>query len=96
MQEAAQRPVMMLGGGTSDAGAAAPALAEALDAPTACTINAKGVLPKGHPLSLGSNQSLPPVRELVLQSDVVLAIGTEMGEEGLAEFSQLKVINAAI
>jgi len=78
--EAAERPVMMLGGGTSDAGAAAPALAEALDAPTACTINAKGVLPKGHPLSLGSNQSLPPVRDLVLQSDVVLAIGTEMGE----------------
>jgi len=78
--EAAQRPVMMLGGGSSDAGAAAVALAEALDAPTACTINAKGVLPKGHPLSLGSNQSLPPVRELVLQSDVVLAIGTEMGE----------------
>src|SRR5690606_26931254 len=52
----------------------------ALDAPTACTINAKGVLPQGHPLALGSNQSLVPVRELVLQSDVVLAIGTELGE----------------
>jgi acetolactate synthase-1/2/3 large subunit len=76
----AQRPLVLLGGGTLDATADAVALVEALDAPTACTINAKGVLPKGHPLSLGSNQSLVPVRELVLQSDVVLAIGTELGE----------------
>ena len=76
----AQHPLVLLGGGTIDAAADAVALVEALDAPTACTINAKGVLPKGHPLSLGSNQSLVPVRELVLQSDVVLAIGTELGE----------------
>jgi acetolactate synthase-1/2/3 large subunit len=77
---AAQRPLMLLGGGAADAGIEALALMEALDAPTAVTINAKGILPKGHPLSLGSNQSLLPVRELVLQSDVVLAIGTELGE----------------
>jgi len=76
----ARRPLLLLGGGTSDAGDEARGLAEALDAPTACTINAKGVLPKGHPLALGSNQSLPPVRELLLNSDVVLAIGTELGE----------------
>jgi acetolactate synthase I/II/III large subunit len=78
--KAAQRPLLLLGGGACDAGDDARALAEALDAPTACTINAKGVLPKGHPLSLGSNQSLPPVRELLLSADVVLAIGTELGE----------------
>jgi acetolactate synthase-1/2/3 large subunit len=78
--QAAQRPVLLLGGGTADASAEAVALAEALDAPTACTINAKGVLPQGHPLALGSSQSLVPVRELVLESDVVLAIGTELGE----------------
>jgi acetolactate synthase I/II/III large subunit len=78
--EAAHRTLILLGGGTVDAGAEALALAEALDAPTAYTFNAKGVLPKGHPLSLGSNSALPPVRELLLQSDVVLAIGTELGE----------------
>ena len=77
---AAKRPIVLLGGGAIDAGADAVALVEALDAPTCCTINAKGLLPKGHPLSLGSNQSLVPVRELVLESDVVLAIGTELGE----------------
>jgi acetolactate synthase I/II/III large subunit len=80
MLRAAQRPIVLLGGGAIDAGAEAVALVEALDAPACCTINAKGLLPKGHPLSLGSNQSLVPVRELVLQSDVVLAIGTELGE----------------
>lgn len=80
MLKAAQRPLVLLGGGTANASAEAIRLVEALDAPTAYTINAKGVLPKGHPLALGSNQSLVPVRELVLQSDVVLAIGTELGE----------------
>lgn len=78
--KSAKRPLVLLGGGTRDAGAEAVELVEALDAPVSCTINAKGVIPKGHPLSLGSNQSLVPVRELVLQSDVVLAIGTELGE----------------
>ncbi|HVF18045.1 MAG TPA: 5-guanidino-2-oxopentanoate decarboxylase [Steroidobacteraceae bacterium] len=76
----AQRPVVLLGGGTCDGRHEAIALVEALDAPVACTINAKGVLPKNHPLALGSNQSLPPVRELLLEADVVLAIGTELGE----------------
>jgi acetolactate synthase-1/2/3 large subunit len=78
--KAARRPVVFLGGGASHAGTEARQLVEALDAPTACTINAKGILPKGHPLSLGSNTSLRPVRELVLASDAALAIGTEMGE----------------
>jgi acetolactate synthase-1/2/3 large subunit len=77
---AARRPIIFLGGGASHAAAEARQLVEALDAPTACTINAKGILPKGHPLSLGSNTSFRPVRELVRASDAVLAIGTEMGE----------------
>jgi len=76
----AQRPLLLLGGGAADAAAEARALAEALDAPTALTINAKGVLPPGHALSLGSSQSLVPVRELAARADVVLAIGTELGE----------------
>lgn len=78
--ERAGRPLVFLGGGASRAASGARELVEKLDAPTACTINAKGILPKGHPLSLGSNASLGPVRELVLASDTVLAIGTEMGE----------------
>jgi acetolactate synthase-1/2/3 large subunit len=76
----ARRPLLRLGGGAIAAAPEATQLAEVLDAPTACTINAKGILPKDHPLSLGSNQSLPPVRALAAQADVVLAIGTELGE----------------
>lgn len=76
----AEKPLLLLGGGCAFAQAEARALAAALDAPTALTINAKGLLPPGHPLLLGSNQSLVPVRELALEADVVLAIGTELGE----------------
>lgn len=78
--EQARNPVVLLGGGCADAAESAQAMVETLDAPTLLTINAKGVLPPGHPLSLGSNQSLVPVRELVNQADLVLAIGTELGE----------------
>lgn len=78
----AERPLLLLGGGcvAAEAEAEARALAAALDAPTALTINAKGLLPPGHPLLLGSNQSLHPVRDLALEADVVVAIGTELGE----------------
>ncbi|WP_263144334.1 5-guanidino-2-oxopentanoate decarboxylase [Pseudomonas sp. RIT-PI-AD] len=77
---AARQPLLLLGGGCRAAQAEARALAVALDAPTALTINAKGLLPPGHPLLLGSNQSLPPVRALAAGADCVLAIGTELGE----------------
>lgn len=77
---AAKRPLLLLGGGCVEAQNEARALAVALDAPTALTINAKGLLPPAHPLLLGSNQSLVPVRQLALEADVVLAIGTELGE----------------
>ncbi|MEX6502541.1 5-guanidino-2-oxopentanoate decarboxylase [Pseudomonas zhanjiangensis] len=76
----AKRPLLLLGGGCVTAQAEARALASALDAPTALTINAKGLLPADHPLLLGSNQSLLPVRLLALEADVILAIGTELGE----------------
>ncbi|MCO3486878.1 hypothetical protein FA171_10695 [Pseudomonas aeruginosa] len=76
----AKKPLLLLGGGCVEAAAEARALAAALDAPTALTINAKGLLPADHPLLLGSNQSCMPVRELAAEADVVLAIGTELGE----------------
>ncbi|MGN6578549.1 MAG: 5-guanidino-2-oxopentanoate decarboxylase [Bordetella sp.] len=76
----AKRPLILAGGGAVDAGEPLRALAERLQAPVALTINAKGLLPCGHPLLLGSTQSLPQTRELVRDADVVLAIGTELGE----------------
>ncbi len=78
--ERARSPVVLVGGGAIAAHEELPALVEALDAPTALTVNAKGLLPPGHPLSLGSYQSMPAVRALIASADVVLAIGTELGE----------------
>ncbi len=77
---AAARPLVLLGGGCVDAPGAARSLVEALDAPAVTTINAKGLLGRDHPLDLGANASLPAVRALAREADVVLAIGTELGE----------------
>ncbi len=77
---AARRPLVLLGGGCVKEPEAARALVEALDAPTVTTINAKGLLGIDHPLDLGANASLPAVRELAREADVVLAIGTELRE----------------
>lgn len=76
----ARRPLVLLGGGCVRAPEAARTLVAALDAPTVTTINAKGLLGIDHPLDLGANASLPAVRELAREADVVLAIGTELGE----------------
>ena len=76
----ARRPLILAGGGAIDAATSLTRLAEYLQAPTALTINAKGMLPSGHPLLIGSTQSLVATRELVREADVVLAIGTELAE----------------
>ncbi len=93
----AESPFVVLGGGTADAPEAARILIERLGAPTALTINAKGVLPPGHPLSLGSRLPLAPVLEALQSADVVLAIGTELSEtDTLLFYSQLKLTGKVI
>ena len=77
---AARTPLVLLGGGAAGAAAEARALAERLDAPVVNSINAKGILPPGHPLRAGENLAWPPLREALRQADVVLAVGTELGE----------------
>ncbi|PYE39848.1 5-guanidino-2-oxopentanoate decarboxylase [Psychrobacter fozii] len=78
--KAAKNPVLLYGGGCVDVDSSAQKLAELIDAPTFLTINAKGLLPPAHPLSLGSNQSLAAGRAVITEADLVLAIGTELGE----------------
>ncbi|MCA8039792.1 5-guanidino-2-oxopentanoate decarboxylase [Burkholderia seminalis] len=76
----ARRPLILAGGGAVQAAAELRELAERLHAPVALTINAKGLLPAGHPLLIGSTQSLPATRAAIRDADVVLAVGTELGE----------------
>jgi acetolactate synthase-1/2/3 large subunit len=77
---AAKAPLVLLGGGAVEAGAEAQRLIEQLGAPYVSSINARGVLLPGHPLSAGVNLGSPPLQEAVEAADVVLAVGTEMGE----------------
>lgn len=81
--EAARRPVLVVGGGARKAAAEVQALAERLAAPVVTTTNGKGVLPEDHDLSLGAGVHLPAVRALVEESDLVLAIGTELAPADL-------------
>jgi acetolactate synthase-1/2/3 large subunit len=75
---AAQRPVILAGGGARGADAALRALAERLDAPVVQTVNARGLM-HGHPLTVPASPSLNAVRALIAASDQVLAVGTEFG-----------------
>lgn len=78
--QAASSPIVILGGGSVGAAEEARTLVETLDVPVAITIQAKGVIPGGHPLLLGANMGHAPVREAIEAADVVLAVGTELSE----------------
>jgi acetolactate synthase-1/2/3 large subunit len=92
----ARDPFVVLGGGTVDAAEPARALVERLGAPAALTINAKGVLPPGHPLSLGSSLSFAPVLDALQAADVVLAIGTELGETDTLLFGRALALTGKV
>ncbi|MFJ2692363.1 5-guanidino-2-oxopentanoate decarboxylase [Pseudomonas sp. NPDC087336] len=78
--QAAKRPLILAGGGARRATDALTALAERLQAPVALTTNARGLLAPEHPLLLDGVQSSAHGRELFAEADVVLAVGTELGE----------------
>lgn len=77
--DAANAPVILVGGGARHAAAEIRALAEKLDAPVAMTTNGRGILPAGHPLGVSISASFSATRQLIEAADVVLAIGTEFG-----------------
>lgn len=73
-------PLILVGGGSRLAGPQVQQLAEWLGAPVVNTVNAKGLLPANHPLWVGGSPSLPGVRDLLATADVLIAVGTELGE----------------
>lgn len=80
----AQRPFILLGPEVwrRRQSEAATRLAERLGAPVAVSARAKGVFPEDHPLFCGvlSMYQDAPIRSLIDQSDLVLAIGVDGGE----------------
>lgn len=80
---AAERPVMVCGGGVhlSRAYVEVQALAERLAMPVATSINGKGALAERHTLALGvvgANGGRPFAHEFVRESDLILFVGTRV------------------
>ena len=64
--------MIIAGGGAVDAQAELTALAEALGAPVATTVNGKGALDEAHPLSVGASIRLRALQEAAADSDALL------------------------
>jgi 5-guanidino-2-oxopentanoate decarboxylase len=78
--EGAVRPLIIAGGGARRAGAELRRLVEWLDCPLVTTAAGKGVLPESHAANYGTSLPYRPVQKMIGDADVVLAVGTEMGE----------------
>ncbi|MFK7854698.1 MAG: 5-guanidino-2-oxopentanoate decarboxylase [Granulosicoccus sp.] len=76
---AAKGPLILVGGGAIDASDELQKLVDDTPMPVVMTVNARGVLPVDHPMAVAASASLPAVRKLVEQADLVLAVGTELG-----------------
>ena len=79
----AQSPGIVVGGGARHAAPEVLQLAERLGAAVVSSTNGKGILPEDHPLSLGAGAHLPAIAEWVRSRDVVIAVGTDLGEADL-------------
>ena len=55
-------------------------LVESLDCPLVTTAAGKGILAESHPANFGTSLPYRPIQQLIADADVVLAVGTELGE----------------
>ena len=84
----AEKPLILAGGGVITANASPELLqiAELLMAPVATTFMGKGAFPEIHPLSLGNigMHGNPVANKLLLETDVLLAVGTRFSDRSTA------------
>jgi acetolactate synthase-1/2/3 large subunit len=84
----AERPLILAGGGVITANATDELLtvSELLLAPVATTFMGKGSIPEIHPLSLGNigMHGNPLANKLLLEADVLLAVGTRFADRATA------------
>lgn len=73
-----KKPFILAGGGARAASREVQALATKINAPVHLTINARGLLSHNHELAVPATCSLQSMRTAVDQSDLVIALGTEL------------------
>jgi 3D-(3,5/4)-trihydroxycyclohexane-1,2-dione acylhydrolase (decyclizing) len=95
----ARRPLVIAGGGVvyGQASEAVRRFAEAHGVPVAETLGGKGALAWNHPLLAGGigHTGVPAANELAPQADVILAVGTRLGDFATAShtlFPQARVV----
>lgn len=82
---AAERPVILSGGGVRASGAAAEvvALADRLGAPIATSLNGKETVPADHPLSIGipGLYARASANQIIVEADLVMYVGSQTGSQ---------------
>ncbi|TIC84899.1 acetolactate synthase [Nocardioides sp. GY 10113] len=76
------RPLLIVGGGARRAGEQVRALAD-LGIRVLSTVNGKGILDEDHPSSLGAGIRLEAAHALIDDADVVVVVGSELGDSDL-------------
>ena len=75
--EAAERPLLWVGGGARDAAEAVDRLARRLAAPVLTTYGGRGILPPSHPCMVVAPPHTPAAGRLWDEADLVIAIGSD-------------------
>jgi len=82
---AAERPVIVAGGGVRISGASAElvSLAEKISIPVATSVNGKGVIIESHPLNVGvvGSYSSRCANQVVAEADLVIYVGSNTGDQ---------------
>jgi thiamine pyrophosphate-dependent acetolactate synthase large subunit-like protein len=94
--DGARRPLIIAGGGAKRATRALRQLTEALDAYLVTTAAGKGTVPEEHPAHLGASLPFRETQELIAEADVILAVGTELGESDIYSTTRLPMTGKLI
>jgi len=78
--QAAERPVIVAGGGCRHFSELLVSLAEKIPAPVVTSVAGRGVIQGSNPLGAGAQPASESCRQLIAESDLLLAIGCEMSE----------------
>ncbi|MGG7448499.1 acetolactate synthase large subunit [Kosakonia oryzendophytica] len=90
MINAAQRPVLYLGGGVINAPEQVRLLAEKANLPTTMTLMALGMLPKQHPLSLGmlGMHGARSTNHILQEADLLVVLGARFDDRAIGKTEQ--------